>query len=208
MRIAPFFVAASVLIGLSVPARAQSLGELAAQEKQKRQGKPPTKVITEGELGRAAKRGTMSMTEGPSEGASGSATASAEAGTASPEAAPGTQSPEGTIPEGGTPPADFAAGTEAANKPPAKKEKTEDEIRTERQAAFTAKLAKAQENVRIYQANVDAIQRDLNDLSSGAYTERHNNVLKMLADNKAQLTAAQAELAALDDEGRRAGFPR
>jgi hypothetical protein len=209
MRITPFFVAASVLIGLSVPARAQSLGELAAQEKQKRQGKPATKVINEGDLGRAAKRGTMSVTEGPSEGAPADATASADAGTVSPEAAPGTQAPEGTIPEGGgAPPADAAAGSEDANKPSAKKEKTEDEIRTERQAAFTAKLTKAQDNVRIYQTNVDAIQRDLNDISGGVWTERRNNVLKMLDETKVKLAAAQAELAALEDEGRRSGFPR
>jgi hypothetical protein len=48
----------------------------------------------------------------------------------------------------------------------------------------------------------------LNDISGGVWTERRNNVLKMLDETKVKLAAAQAELAALEDEGRRSGFPR
>jgi hypothetical protein len=185
----------ATVIGLGGPGFAQSLGELAAKEKQKRQGKPAPKVITEADLGRAG-RGTLSVTgETPAEGAEAGAvdTASAVEGTA-------TEGPEAAAP--GSPAAPGAA------KPNAKPEKTEDELAAERRAAWQKKLDLARQKVSVHQGNVDNIQRDLNDVTGGVFTERRTQVLKMLDDEKAKLAAAQAELQALDDEGRRNGWPR
>jgi hypothetical protein len=180
MRVLQAAIVFVVVCGLAGPASAQSLGELAAKEKQKRQGKPAPKVITETDLSKAGKRGTVSMTgETPVEG--GETTAEAPA-------------------EGAAPGAPGAA--------PAKKEKTEEELRAEQRAAWEKSYAAAKEKVRIHQLNVSNIQKDMNDVSGGLYTERRNTVAKMLADEQAALTAAQAELDRLDNEGRANGWPR
>jgi len=188
MRVQHALAVSVILAGLAGAASAQSLGELAAKEKQKRQGKPAPKVLTEDDLARAGTRGTLSVTgeapgEAPAEGAA------AEATDASAEGAQPAAGPEG-------------------GKPGAKKEKTEDEIQAERRAAWQKKLDFAKQKVSIHQTNVDALQRDLNDFSGGIYTERRTQVLTKFDDEKAKLAAAQAELTALDDEGRRNGWPR
>jgi hypothetical protein len=201
MRIAQGVIGLAVLFAFTAPAAAQSLGDLATQEKQKRQGKPSRKVITENELGRAGTRGTMSMTdtgqtlpsETPVEGAS----------TATADAAPPA---EGAPVEGGSPSAEPAGAD--PNAPSAKAEKTEEEIRGERRAEYQKRLDTARNKVNTLQKNVDLLQRDLNDVSGGVYTERRNALLKQHADQSAALKAAQDELAALEEEGRRSGFPR
>ena len=66
----------------------------------------------------------------------------------------------------------------------------------------------AKEKVRAHQLNVSTIQRDLNDVSGGVYTERRTTVVKMLGDEQAALASAQAELDRLDAEGRSNGWPR
>ena len=191
MRVLQALVAAVVVAGLAGAASAQSLGELAAKEKQKRQGKPAPKVITEDDLARAGTRGTLSVTGDPAE---------AEAASTDPAANPD---------EAAAAPADGeAAATPAGNKPGAKKEKTPAELEAERRAEWQKKFDLAKQKVGIYQGNVDRIQTDLNDLSAGVYTDRHRTVLKMFDEEKAKLAAAQAELATLDEEGRRNGWPR
>ena len=66
MRVLKATLAAAVVLGLAgAAASAQSLGELADKEKQKRQGKPAPKPITEDDLARAGKKGTLSMTASP-----------------------------------------------------------------------------------------------------------------------------------------------
>jgi hypothetical protein len=120
MRVLHAAVALAVLAGVTVgPLSAQSLGDLAAQEKQKRQGKPAPKVITEQELAKAGKRGTVSFAgETPAEGT---------------EAAPVEASAEGST-EGGATEGAVAAGEPGAA--PAKKEKSEEEIRAERRTEW------------------------------------------------------------------------
>jgi hypothetical protein len=204
MRFLQAVVALVILLGWAGPTHAQSLGDVANKEKQKRQGKPAPKVITESDLGRSPKRGTVSM----------SGELPAETGEAPAEAAPAPEG--GTVSEGEAASGEVATGGtegqaeggEAAAKPGAKKEKTEDEIRAEQRAQWQKKLDIARENVRAHQTNVDNIQRDLNDLTGGVFTERRNQVLKMLDDEKAKLAAAQATLTQLEEEGRRAGWPR
>ena len=95
-----------------------------------------------------------------------------------------------------------------AGSAPAKKEKTEDEILAERRAAWQKAYDLAREKVRVHQLNVSNIQKDLNDVSGGLYTDRRNTVMKMLADEQAALATAQADLDRLDAEGRSNGWPR
>lgn len=194
MRVLHAAVALTVLAGVTVgPLSAQSLGDLAAQEKQKRQGKPAPKVITEQELAKTGKRGTVSFTgETPAEGA--------------PVDAPAEGATESGADEGGATEGAIAAGEPGG--PPAKKEKSEEEIRAERRAEWQKAYDLAKEKVRVHQLNVSNIQRDLNDITGGIYTDRRNAVLKMMADEQAALASAQAELDRLDAEGRSNGWPR
>ena len=195
MRVLHAAVALAVLAGVTGPLSAQSLGELAAQEKQKRQGKPAPKVITEQELAKAGKqRGTVSFAgETPAEEVSADASAAegaTEAGTA--EAGAG---------EPGEPGA-------SASGAPAKKEKSEEELRAERRVEWQKAYDTAKEKVRVHQLNVSNIQKDLNDITGGIYTDRRTAVMKMLTDEQAALASAQAELDRLDAEGRSNGWPR
>jgi hypothetical protein len=193
MRILHSAAALAVALGFAGTAPAQSLGEIAAKEKEKRQGKPAPKVISENDLGRAGKKGTLSMAGDSSSG----------------EAAPAADATEGAPAEGATegqqasPPAAPAAG-----QPPAKKEKTEDEIQAERRAEWRKKLDLARDKVTVHQTNIDNITRDLNDPTAGTYTDRRVQTETLLASEKASLAAAQAELDRLDEEGRRNGWPR
>jgi hypothetical protein len=191
MRVLHAAVALAVLAGVTGPLSAQSLGDLAAQEKQKRQGKPAPKVITEQELAKAGKRGTVSFAgETPAEEVAAEASG-AESAT---EAGAGEA--------GASEPGEVASGA------PAKKEKSEEEIRAERRAEWQKSYDTAKEKVRVHTLNVSNIQRDLNDVTGGIYTDRRNAVLKMLTDEQAALASAQAELDRLDAEGRSNGWPR
>jgi len=60
----------------------------------------------------------------------------------------------------------------------------------------------------VHTLNVSNIQKDLNDLSGGIYTERRTQVLGMLNTEQAALASAQSELSRLDEEGRSNGWPR
>jgi hypothetical protein len=190
MRILHSAAALAVALGFAGTAAAQSLGELAAKEKEKRQGKPAPKVITENDLGRAGKKGTLSMT---GDSSSGEAVPAVE-GAPAEGATEGQQASEPAAP--------------AAGQPPAKKEKTEEELQAERRAEWRKKLDTAREKATVHQTNIDNITRDLNDPTSGTYTDRRVQTEKLLASEKASLAAAQAEVDRLDDEGRRNGWPR
>jgi hypothetical protein len=195
-------VALAALFYLSQAASAQSLGELAEKEKEKRQGKPKAKVITENDLGRSGKRGTISITGDTSatgeEAASTEASAETEAASAPSEAGPEAGAEAGA--EGSA-----AAGAAAPKKG---KEKTPDEIEAERRAEWRKKLDNARERVSAHQQNVDAIQFDLNDPTVPFYGPARNQRLQMLEDEKAKLSAAKADLEKLEEEGRRNGWPR
>ena len=198
MRVLHATVTLVVLVGLTGAASAQSLGELAAAEKQKRQGKPAPKVITEGDIAKMTKRGTVSMTTAETPTAEGEGAVAAEtSGEGAPEA--------GSEPSSAEP---GAAPDPSAGNAPAKKGKTDDEILAERRAAWQKAYDLAREQVRVHQLNVSNIQKDLNDVTGGVYTERRNTVVKMLADEQAALASAQANLDRLDAEGRSNGWPR
>ena len=94
----------------------------------------------------------------------------------------------------------------AATKAEKKEEKSEDELKAERSAAWRKKVETAQQNVRVYEDQVQRLQRDLNDTSGGFYTARRTTILNTLEETKKKLVEAQQALSDLEDEGRRNGY--
>jgi hypothetical protein len=176
MRILP--AALAVLVALSAaPLMAQTLTQAAAQEKAKRKGKTPPKPITDEDLAKAgAGKGALSLPDGA---------------TATDPAAADAKKTAGTTTGTGT---------------PAKKEKTEDEIRAERQGEWSQKLDLARQQARVHHENIDRIQTDLNDVSGGIYTTRRTALLNMLDSENAALAKSNTDIEQLEEEGRRNGF--
>jgi hypothetical protein len=158
------------LVGLSISGStflwAQSLGEVAEKEKERRKGKPEGKVITDTDLGRA-KGSTMSNTDSSSTDPS-TTTGSTTSGSTAPSAAAG------------------------------KKEKTEDEVRDDKQKDWRDRMEKAN-------AEVTRLQKAVADSQGyGAYS--NPAAVKQLEDAQAQLQAAQAAVATLEEERRANGY--
>ena len=175
---------AAVLAAVAVaaaPAAAQSLGEIAEREKARREkeaGKrPAVKVITEDELRGRRTSGTVSQPAADDTGASAS---SGQA--AGPEA-----------------PAGAAAGA------PAAPQKTEEELRAEKQAQWRQKLQEAQANVSTLRARQDQIQAELNDTRT-VYGPNRASLVNHLEKTKAALAEAEQAVSNLDEEGRRSRY--
>jgi hypothetical protein len=163
--------------GLPLGARAESLGEIAARERARRSGKP-TKVITEDDLKK-----------------SGKGTVSTDVGQVPADAAKKTED------------ANKAAGGEkqAGGAAKDKKEKTEDELRAEREQDWRKRRDEANQEVQRLQAETDRLQGYANDMSAPIGSGRAD-LLERLEKTKQELDAARAKVSALDDERRRAGF--
>lgn len=84
--------------------------------------------------------------------------------------------------------------------------KTEDELRAEQTTAWRAKLAKARADVTRLQADVNQLQTALNDTTVQQYSPARAARMERLEAAKKELAAAQAQVAALEEEGRRAGL--
>jgi hypothetical protein len=165
----PFALAAAV-------AWPQSLGEIAAREKErqeqvKRKTGGKAHVITEDDLrGRGA--GTYSQPgAGTAANPTGSPTASPSPG-ASPAAPP----------------------------------KTDDEIRADQEKAWRERLQQAQEDVARLSAGVEGLQRDLADPSVGVYGPGRAKAVSRLEEAQKQLSAAKQKVEDLQEEGRRNRF--
>jgi len=158
----------TVILGLVGPAlvRAESLGEIAAREREKKKGKPAGKVITESDLGKRHGKGNYNNPDAPS------------------EAPPDTTQPAGAPP---------AAG-DAKDKP-----KTPDEVRTEAQQAWQKRLDDANKRVADLQAQISRIEGHPSLYADpGAQAD--------LTKAKADLAAAQDQVANLETERRRNGY--
>jgi DNA repair exonuclease SbcCD ATPase subunit len=184
MRVSAATAAALALALASLPVAAQSLGEAAAREKARREkaaregkARPPVKVITEDELRGRVTSGTLSQP--------------AATDTAS-EAAP----------QEGSTPAEGAAAPAAAPRP-AEPEKSEEELRAERQTEWRQKLQAAQADVARLRARVDQIQAALNDMTGPIYGPNRASIANQLEQSKAALTTAEQTVASLEEEGRR-----
>ncbi len=174
-------VLTAVAILLPVTAQAQSLGEIAAKERQKReaQKKPPAKVLTEADLEKA--KGATANIEGVTPGAGEEST---QAGA------------EGTKPDG------------SAEKKKVEGEKSEEEQKAEQQAAWKKKVEAAEKKLRTYLELQAQVQNNLNDPNLGFYTQARQGNLDLLADAKKNIAAAQAELETLAAEGRSKTYGR
>lgn len=166
LSVAGLVTAALLLVPSFVPA--QSLGELAEKEKERRKKEKAAKVYSEDDL--RGSKGTLSVTG--TVASSGAEEKKAEAGAAS----------------------------------GAKKEKTEDEKRTEAQQAWRQKLDKANADVSRLQAEVDSLQLQLNDINVNLYSPGRTAALNRLEQAKTELAAAKQAVADLEEEGRRNGF--
>jgi hypothetical protein len=162
--------------------QAQSLGEAAAREKERREkqkGEP--KVMTEAELSRARGRG-LSVTDEPGDSATSDGT------TIDGSASTTTEGGEAKAPK-----SPAAAG--AAVPPP----KTDDELRAEAETQWRERVDKANAEVSRLQGIVERLEGN-----QGLYT---NQGLKdQHADAVQKLEAARATLESLEDERRRAGY--
>jgi hypothetical protein len=105
--------------------------------------------------------------------------------------------PEATVP---------TSGAEATKTEPAKKEKTEDELRAEREAAWRERVGKANAEITRLQDRADALQRALNDLTQNLYGSTRQAQANELEQVQTQLTAARKGLEDLQEEGRRNGY--
>jgi hypothetical protein len=89
---------------------------------------------------------------------------------------------------------------------PAKKEKSEEELKAEQSAAWRKKVEVAQNNVQVYKDQVNKLQLDLNDSSGGFYSSRRTTLVTHLDETKKNLADAEKTLSDLEDEGRRNGY--
>jgi hypothetical protein len=182
----------AVVVSASV-AGAQSLGELAAKEKERREKERQkrggaSKVVTEEDL-RGGGRGTMSN----------------PGATPADTPAEGAEKPaEGAAPADGTAPADPSKPAEA--KPAAPKEKTEDEIQAEQQNDWRTRLQTARDQVTELTDRVNRLQTNLNDISGPLYDATRNAMMEQWETAKRELAAAQQSVNDLEEEGRRRRF--
>jgi len=173
MRATLYGISIAVLAGMLLPRPAvgQSLGEVAAREKERRKGKTDH-VITDEDLRKAHSR----------------ATDDSEAATTSDSAA----KPDST------PKADSATS--------GKKEKTEEELRADRQKAWQERRNKADEDVKRLSKEIEDLQRTAGNRRTYQYDPNRAQALDRLEAAKTELQAAQQRLDDLEDERRREGF--
>jgi hypothetical protein len=110
------------------------------------------------------------------------------------------------LPEPAASPSAGQATAAGAAAPDGEKPKTEDELRAEREQAWRDKVVKAQDDVRRLTQAVDAVQRQLDDLSGNLYSGQRTTLLANHDKWKAELLTAQQQVTALDEEGRRSRF--
>ena len=158
---------------------AQSLGEIAAREKERRKNQKPVKVYTGDELRRAG--GTVS------------APATPDASDPTPSAADPEAKEEGQTGK--------AAETE--------KVKTEEEVRAEREQAWRKKLEAARAEASRLSAEIEMLQTYLNDIAvQNLYTvpglpNSRTTMLQRIDEAKEKLAAVKQEVVDLEEEGRR-----
>jgi hypothetical protein len=94
----------------------------------------------------------------------------------------------------------------AAPAAPGPKPKTEDELRAEQEQAWRDKLKLAQGDVDRFTKGLDAVNVQLGDTTQNLYGSARTGLLNQADKLKADLQAAQQQVAALQEEGRRSRF--
>ena len=109
-----------------------------------------------------------------------------------------------------TPATDAKAGDVAdATKPAgdaAKKQKSDDELKAEREKAWRDKLAQANLESTRLQGRADVLQRALNDLSTNLYGSTRATQASELEQVQLELAATRKSVEDLQEEGRRNGY--
>ena len=167
---------------LPAPVPAQSLGEAAVREKERREKegkKPPAKSFTDNDLGTRAGSGTVSQPGSPGESTAPS----------SGEASPALGQEGETKEEGG-------AGARPA--------KTEEEIRAEREKAWQARRQAAQEQINKLTDSIKMLETRLDDPMVSFNS--HPRIRAQLETAKQSRLEALEALDKLDAEGREMGF--
>ncbi len=180
MRVSVAASAVILAVGLgSLPSMAQSLGEVAAREKARKdkearegRARTPVKVITEDELRGRVTSGTLSQ--------------------------PAAEDNVEPAPAEAATPADGATPAK-----PAAPEKSEDELRAERQTEWRQKLTDAQASVARLRARADQMQAALNDNTGPIYGPNRASIANQLEQTKTALASAEHTVATLEEEGRR-----
>lgn len=159
---------------LPAPAPAQSLGEAAAREKERREkeGKqPPAKVFTDNDLGGRAGSGTVSQP--------GSSTGSTSPSTTEDRPAPS-----------------------AEGKGEPKLEPTEEELRAQKETVWRKKREVVQDEINRLTDAVDKLQTLANDMTGTLYGPGRASLIAQLETGKKSLAQAQQMLVDLEEEGR------
>lgn len=170
-------LAGLLAFGLSVPATASAQSLAEIAEKQKKDRKgKPARVYTEEDLKKGPAPGFTPGDASPAAAASAGEAASAEGGAASAES--GSAAPQ----------------------------KSEDELRAERQSAWRDRLQKGRDNVTQLTGEVSRLETALNDLTVPVYGTTRANRIAALEQAKQQLAAAQKNVEDLEEEGRRNGY--
>lgn len=179
----PAAVVAAALLTLPGLAAAQSLGEVAAREKARKEkeakegkARPPARVFTEDDLRGRLRSGTLSQPQAVD-------VATPESSEAGSEAKAGTAAP---------------AGGQAAQP-----EKSEEELLAERQQEWRQKLQEARAEVARLRARVDQLQLAANDMTGPLYSSSRTSLISALEQAKASLATAEQTVANLEEEGRR-----
>lgn len=120
----------------------------------------------------------------------------------------GTSAPATATPATGA--TDSKATTAADTAKPAgdaaKKEKTDDELKAEREKAWRDKLAQANAEITRLQSRADELQRALNDLSQNLYGSTRASQASELEQVQQKLAASRKSLEDLQEEGRRNSY--
>ncbi len=88
----------------------------------------------------------------------------------------------------------------------AQKEKTDDELKAEREKAWRDKLTQANAEITRLQSRADDLQRALNDLSQNLYGSTRARQASELEQVQKTLAASRKSLEDLQEEGRRSGY--
>jgi hypothetical protein len=172
---------------------AQGLGDAAAREREKRKATPakPAKVYTDQEVASSPTTSSVDVPAASTPADSGGAEAKADSGTGASTTA---ASSEGQTPE------QKAAAEEA------KAAAAEAEARAKAQADWRARLDAARQNAAQQTELIARLNAELGDLSQVTYGPGRDRKMKLLEETQAKLTETQANIANLEDEGRRNGY--
>ncbi len=179
MRLVIPVLVAAVALGAAPRVSAQSLGEIAEKEKERRSGSGKTsKVITESDLQKAGQGVPVLESEAPVDA---EASEPVEGALAAEEGAPAAQ----PVPQG----------------------KSDDEKKAEKQAALQKEVDAERAHIEGIKADIAKREIELlNDLSNYTFGGRRADLVKFVEDAKQAIGVHEAQVAKLLEQGRREGM--